>query len=75
MKPSFDLIIRNARDMTGKPVSVGIRDGMIAAIEPTVEGAGAEYDAQGQTLGSGLHDHHIHLLRPPRGWTEPILDP
>ena len=62
MKPSFDLIIRNARDMIGKPVAVGIRDGMIAAIESTVEGAGAEYDAQGQTLGSGLHDHHIHLL-------------
>ena len=62
MKAPYDLIIRNARDTTGAPVSVGIRDDMIAAIGPTVEGPGTEYDANGLTLGSGLHDHHCHLL-------------
>lgn len=58
----FDLVIRNARDVEGAPVSVGIRDGSIAATGPNVEGRGPEYDAQGQVLGPGLHDHHCHLL-------------
>jgi predicted amidohydrolase YtcJ len=58
----FDLIIRDARDTSGKPVSIGIRDGAITAIGPTVEGRGTEFDAQGQAVGPGLHDHHIHLL-------------
>ncbi|MEH6757416.1 MAG: amidohydrolase family protein [Parasphingorhabdus sp.] len=62
MKTSFDLIIRNACDTTGNLISVGIRDGIIAAIGPALDGVGAEYDAQQQTLGSGLHDHHCHLL-------------
>lgn len=62
MKAPYDLIIRNGRDAAGAPVSVGIRDGMIAAIGPTVEGPGTQCDANGLTLGSGLHDHHCHLL-------------
>jgi predicted amidohydrolase YtcJ len=62
MRTSFDLIIRNARDAEGALISVGIRDGIIAAIEKTIEGSGSEYDARGQTLGPGLHDHHCHLL-------------
>lgn len=62
MTARFDLVIRNARDVEGAPVSVGIREGSIAATGPNVEGLGTEYDAQGQVLGPGLHDHHCHLL-------------
>lgn len=62
MKAVFDLIIRNACNAEGAPISVGIRDGLIAAIGKAIEGSGTEYDARGQTLGPGLHDHHCHLL-------------
>lgn len=62
MTTCFDLIIRNALDAEGAPISVGIRSGMIAAIGTALDGTGAEYDAQNQTLGLGLHDHHCHLL-------------
>lgn len=62
MKASFDLIIRNARNAAGAPVSVGIRDRRIADIGESIEGSGTEYDACGQTLCPGLHDHHCHLL-------------
>ena len=62
MTASYDLIIRNARDTTGVPISVGIRGGLIAAVGPDLTGHGAEYDARELTLGTGLHDHHCHLL-------------
>ena len=62
MTETYDLIIRNAQDRAGSPISVGIRDGSIGAIGQSVEGHGVEVDAQGQTLGPGLHDHHCHLL-------------
>lgn len=62
MSERFDLIIRNAEDGMGAPVSVAIRGGHIAAIGPDVRGAGPEFDAQGQTIEAGLHDHHLHLL-------------
>lgn len=61
MSGQFDLIIRNARDISGAPVSIGIRDGHIVAMS-SVAGAGPEYDADGLTAGPGFHDHHIHLL-------------
>lgn len=62
MTASFDLIIRNARNTSGMPISVGIRDGLIAAVGTSLMGGGAEYDAQELTLGAGLHDQHCHLL-------------
>jgi predicted amidohydrolase YtcJ len=58
----YDLLIRNARDALGGTLSIGIRGGRIAAIGPSVEGGGPEYDARGLTAGAGLHDHHLHLL-------------
>jgi predicted amidohydrolase YtcJ len=58
----FDLLIRNARDTRGKALSIGIRDGRIAAMGTAVEGSGPEFDANGRTAGAGLHDHHLHLL-------------
>jgi predicted amidohydrolase YtcJ len=62
MTATYDLIIRNARDMDGTPITVGIVDGRIAALGPAVDGRGAEYDAREHVLGPGLHDHHCHLL-------------
>ena len=62
MTVTYDLIIRNARDMDGTPITVGIVDGRIAALGPAVDGRGAEYDAREHVLGPGLHDHHCHLL-------------
>ena len=62
MSASFDLLIRNARDADGHPLSVGISNGRIAALGSEIAGAGAEIDARGQVIGPGLHDHHLHLL-------------
>ncbi|QUM70701.1 amidohydrolase family protein [Sphingopyxis granuli] len=62
MTPSFDLVIRNARDAAGVSLSIGIRDGKIAAAAAALEGKGPELDANGQIASPGLHDHHIHLL-------------
>lgn len=62
MTETWDLILRNARDAAGKSISVAIRDGRIAAIGARLAGRGAEFDARGLTLGTGLHDHHCHLL-------------
>lgn len=62
MSASFDLLIRNARDADGHPLSVGIRNGRIAALGSEVARAGAEIDARGLVIGPGFHDHHLHLL-------------
>lgn len=62
MSQRFDLLIRNARDESGGTLSIGIRDGRIAAMAAEVQGDGPEFDARGWTAGPGLHDHHIHLL-------------
>jgi predicted amidohydrolase YtcJ len=59
---TFDLIIRNARGADCEALSVGVRDGRIAAMGAAVVGHGPEFDARGLTLGGGLHDHHLHLL-------------
>ena len=58
----FDLLIRNARDASGVPLAIGVRNGRIAALGSLVVGDGPEYDAHGRTAGAGLHDHHLHLL-------------
>lgn len=62
MSASFDLLIRNARGNDGEPLSVGLRAGQIVALGRNVTGTGPEIDACGQTIGPGLHDHHLHLL-------------
>lgn len=62
MSEQFDLIIRNALGADGTILAIAVREGRIAAIGPSVEGHGLEYDALGFTAGPGLHDHHIHLL-------------
>ncbi|NIJ36792.1 putative amidohydrolase YtcJ [Sphingopyxis panaciterrae] len=62
MNAAFDLLVRNARDLDGRSISVGIRRGIIAALDTSLTGTGLEIDAQGCILGPGLHDHHLHLL-------------
>lgn len=62
MTAKFDLIVRNARDAAGAPLSIGMANGRIAAIGRDVIGSGPEFDAEGMTADPGLHDHHIHLL-------------
>lgn len=62
MSAAFDLIISNARDTKGRPLSIGVREGQVAALGERVTGTGPEIDACGLTAGPGLHDHHLHLL-------------
>lgn len=62
MTAAFDLVIRNGRDENGRQLSVGIRGGLVAALGEIEAGCGLEIDARGQTIGPGLHDHHLHLL-------------
>ncbi len=62
MTARFDLVIRDARSAGGRPLSVGIRGGRIAALGTIGAACGPELDAHGRTVGPGLHDHHLHLL-------------
>ncbi len=66
----YDLIIRHATlaaSTDGEPKDVGIADGKIVAIEPDLEGGGAEeIDAGGLHLFPGLIDAHVHFNEPGR---------
>ncbi|OLF13726.1 dihydroorotase [Actinophytocola xinjiangensis] len=68
------LVLRGARPYgEGEPVDVLVRDGLIAAIGPTVGAEGAEVlDATGQVLLPGFVDLHTHLREPGREDTETI---
>jgi cytosine/creatinine deaminase len=59
---TLDLVITNARlaDRQGS-WSIGIADGRIAAIAPTLEAAAPSHDAEGHLVTPGLVDCHIHL--------------
>ena len=60
----LDLIIRNAViDAAGglRRAEIGVADGKIAAIEPRIEAAADEIDADGRLLVPGLVETHIHL--------------
>jgi cytosine deaminase len=61
---AFDLIIRNAK-LAGAPfgatVDIGVRDGVIAAIEPKLVADGPEHDARGKLVSPGLVESHFHL--------------
>jgi cytosine/creatinine deaminase len=62
---AFDLIIRNARlssTADGKTtVDIGVRDGMIAAVEPQLKPEGPQHDARGKLVSPGLVESHFHL--------------
>ncbi|MGH8620174.1 MAG: amidohydrolase family protein [Burkholderiales bacterium] len=62
---ALDLIIRNARLAgadAGKPaVDIGIRDGVIAAVQPRLDADGPEHDAREKLVSPGLIESHFHL--------------
>src|SRR5688572_10460295 len=57
----MDLIIRNAKLADGRTVDIGIRDGIIAAIERKLEARGPEHAAGGKLVSPGLVESHFHL--------------
>jgi cytosine deaminase len=60
----MDLIIRNAR-LSARPedgpVDIGVENGRIAAIAPSLGANGKEHDAAGGLVCAGLIETHIHL--------------
>ena len=62
---ALDLIIRNARlstTETGHPaVDIGVRDGIIVAVEPHLSADGPVHDAGGRLVSPGLIESHFHL--------------
>src|ERR1700712_2561168 len=66
MTQSFDVVIRGGEvvDGTGsaaRRADIGIRDGLIAAIEPTIDAAGSTVvDASGCIVTPGFVDVHTH---------------
>ncbi len=67
---AFDLIVRNGQIVTESQVitaDLGILDGQIVAIEPSLTGASRnEIDASGVHVLPGVIDAHIHLNEPGR---------
>jgi len=62
---ALDLIIRNARLPSAGPdnptVDIGVRDGIIVAVEPSLAADGLEHDAGGRLVSPGLVESHFHL--------------
>ena len=66
-------VIRGARPLGGEPADISIRDGMIAAIGPSVVAPGVQVlDAAGLIALPGLVDLHTHLREPGREDAETI---
>jgi cytosine deaminase len=60
----MDLIIRNARladRRSDELTDIGVANGRIVAIEPTLSAEGDVYDAEGRLACAGLIESHIHL--------------
>jgi cytosine deaminase len=61
----LDLIIRNARlprAGTDEPtLDIGVRDGVIVALERSLAAVGPEFDAGGKLVSPGLIESHFHL--------------
>ena len=66
MTSKYDLLLRQGQlleldELTG-PVDIGIKDGRVAAIAPSLrESAGVELDIQGQLVSPPFVDSHVHL--------------
>ena len=62
---ALDLIIRNARLSSPEPenstVDIGVRDGIIMALEPKLVAEGSDYDIDGKLVSPGLIESHFHL--------------
>jgi len=65
-----DLLVRNARIVTSSQVlesSIGVENGKIASISPSVEAVGARvFDAKGMIVVPGGIDAHTHMELPVR---------
>lgn len=60
----MDILIRNARLLTGQIVDVGIADGVIAAVEPSLMAtAQAEYDLEHQLLMPAFVNGQLHACK------------
>jgi len=62
---ALDLIIRSARLAGAGPgnplVDIGVRNGLIVAVEPHLAADGPEHDAGGKLVSPGLIESHFHL--------------
>ncbi|HEY5867560.1 MAG TPA: amidohydrolase family protein [Candidatus Tectomicrobia bacterium] len=62
---ALDLIIRNARlagaGSENPPVDIGVRNGLIVAVEPHLTAEGPEHEAGGKLVSPGLIESHFHL--------------
>jgi len=62
---ALDLIIRNARLAGARPdqptVDIGVRDGIIVALEPKIAADSPQHDAGGKLVSPGLVESHFHL--------------
>ena len=62
---ALDLIIRNAKLAAGRfdgaTMDIGVRSGVIAAIERRIEAHAPEYDAARKLVSPGLIESHFHL--------------
>src|SRR5690349_7751694 len=59
----MDLVVRNIR-LSGRPgetVDIGVANGRIVAIEPSLDAAAQIYDGEGRLACAGLVETHIHL--------------
>ena len=67
MADVFDLVVRDATVIDGsrsmrRSADVGVKDGLIVAVEPDLSGRGQEeVDAGGKVLAPGFIDPHTHL--------------
>ena len=62
---ALDLIVRNAKLASAgtddTTVDIGVRDGIIVAVEPRLDAEGPEHEAHGKLVSPGLIESHFHL--------------
>ena len=62
---TLDLIIRNARlagaGLNDSSVDIGVRDGIIVAVEANLAAEGPQHDAHDKLVSPGLVESHFHL--------------
>ena len=63
---ALDLIIRNAKlasapQPADRTFDIGVQNGVIVAVEPSLAAEGPEHDARGRLVSPGLIESHFHL--------------
>ena len=56
-----DLTLRNAVVVGRGSVDIGVEDGRISAIEPSLAAGASEFDVGGRLVAPGFVETHIHL--------------